>query len=151
MTTRHADFKYQMCIIVVSLHFTWLSGRRRTKGTAALIALDLAWHADRDIIRTPLFRMIPPLCGLTLHCAVWFWCSLERQQKRILRPREWKVPVKTGGLHVSVQLLAPFHSGGPFGGICASARLHNSAVPRVCEETLEKVRPDCLKDGSNVT
>lgn len=67
-----------------------------------------------------------------------------------------KFSVKTGSLDVSVrcissQFLAHFHSGGPFGGICTSACLDNSAVPRVCKETLGKVRADCLKDGSNVT
>lgn len=155
MTTRHADFKYQMCIIVVLLHFTWLCV---TRCTAELISLSLAWHADQDAIRTWSFHTIPPLFGLTLRCALWFLRSLERLQKRtqILTPGDSKVSVKTGSWDVSIccissQFLAHFNSGGPFGGICTSARLDKSAVSRVCEETLEKVQADCLKDGSNVT
>lgn len=60
--------------------------------------------------------------------------------------------VKTGSSDcISSRFLAQFHSGGPFGEICTIARLDHSAVPRVCEETLGKVRADCLKDGPNVT
>lgn len=85
---------------------------------------------------------------------VMFLLSLERLQKRtqILTQKEWKVSVKTGSLDIGIRcisstFLTRFHSGGPFGGICASARLDNSAVPRVCEETLERCRLIVWKMG----
>lgn len=159
MTTRHDDFKYQICITVVLLRFAWLCVMRCTKYAAWLICSSI-W--PDMLIKTSsghdysAWIQASVLLNVALRGVILASARAAAETNSDSDTESEKFSVKTGSLDVSVrcissQFLAHFHSGGPFGGICTSACLDNSAVPRVCKETLGKVRADCLKDGSNVT
>lgn len=146
MTTRHVDFKYQMCIIVAWPHFTWLYRvTRRSKCTAVALGRGLIpppfpssrpdRRADRDVTQNMIIPRDPASVGLSLarpsagtceECEV----SVKTGQLRPRRHRPWQPCVQ---------------------GHLVESCLDHSAVPQVCEETLGKVRADCLKDGTNVT
>lgn len=140
------------------LHFTWLSCVTRcSKCTAAALAcrpipLYPAWLTCCS--RNMIIPHDPASVCLSLHHAGLAFCARSTSCRNVsgVRGYEGEVWVKTRSSDcISSRFLTQFHSGGPFGEICTIARLDHSAVPRVCEETLGKVRLDRLKDGPNVT
>lgn len=148
-----------MCIIVAWLHFTWLYRvTRRSNCTAVVLGRGLtppplfsAWptcwsrrHPEHDYSTRSRLCSLIGASGRIVFCARSTICRNVR--------RVWSLGEDGGGqTPASLALAADSSLLFTVQGHLVESCLDHSAVPQVCEETLGKVRADCLKDGTNVT